>query len=136
MFTDGLLPSLASHLPSELLSILPSNVSDALSRSTLEQFFSNPSDKSNLSLALTTLLSLTVARYTYKRLTDISLADVRGPGDGVNDEDVGGASWMAGDIPTLFTDTTGTLGARWADAYGAVCKLRAQIGTVRLRPSL
>ena len=84
-----------------------------------------------LSVALTTLLSLIVARYTYKRLTDISLADVRGPGDGVNDENVEGASWMAGDIPTLFTDTTGTLGARWASAYGAVCKLRAQIGTVR-----
>ncbi|KAJ3505501.1 hypothetical protein NMY22_g17564 [Coprinellus aureogranulatus] len=86
------------------------------------------------------LTAIVLGRWVYQRLTEISLRDVRGP-EAPHEE-----SWLAGtpspsisyhalsdqligDIITLFTDTTGMLGARWAAMYGTVVRLRAQLFT-------
>ncbi|KAJ3531712.1 hypothetical protein NMY22_g8038 [Coprinellus aureogranulatus] len=68
-----------------------------------------------------TLTAIVLGCRVYQRLTEISLRDVRGP------EATHEMSWLAGDIITLFTDTTGMLGARWAAMYGTVVRLRAQL---------
>ncbi|KAJ3531713.1 hypothetical protein NMY22_g8040 [Coprinellus aureogranulatus] len=118
MITDALPFTLPTSLPTN---ISLDSVNAFLSPDNLKDIISNSDN--NAVLCASTLAALLIGRLAYKRLTEISLKDVRGP------EGKDGGNWLAGDIITLFTDTTGMLGARWAATYGTIVKLRAQVFT-------
>lgn len=73
-----------------------------------------------LTLALQALSAAVLAQYAWRRLTQITLGDLKGPPS---------SSFFAGNIIDLFSDTTGMLGARWQAAYGTIVRLHPQIFT-------
>jgi hypothetical protein len=90
--------------PEHLASLLSAdNLRHVFSPSTLKELLTNPAsgESSNaVAVGASTLAALLIGRWAYRRMTEISLKDVRGPGDGEE-----GGSWLAGTSSSLFIYT-------------------------------